>query len=115
MKCDRLKKVDYTKIEGNIGNITDFSFKWVQLTDIKLLQAPSDWRGPIENTTLLNLVTILGLTPRLIKCHFEISRVATNTGLSPSSSISSLPLPNLQKMVFHGGTNYGPLFELLII
>ena len=111
VKSHRLKKIDYSEIEGNI---MDFLFRWAQLTDIKLSsQAPSGWGDPIANATLSDLVTILSLAPRLTNCHFEI-KLATNTGLTPPFSVSSLLLPNLQKLVFHdGGTNCAPLFELL--
>ena len=110
-KSHRLKKIDYSEIEANI---MDFSFRWAQLTDIKLSsQAPSGWGTPIANATLADLVTVLELAPRLINCHFEI-KLAKNTGLTPPFSESSLLLPNLQKMVFHdGGANCAPLFELL--
>ena len=111
VKSCRLKKINYSEIEGNI---MDSSFRWAQLTDIKLSsQASSGWGAPTANATLSDLVTILGLTPRLINCHFEI-RLATDTGLAPPSYVSSLLLPSLQKMVFYdGGVNCAPLFELL--
>ena len=99
VKSHRLKKIDYTQLNDNIA---DFLFKWAQLTDIKLSQSSYDWGAPNANITLTDLVIVLSLAPRLINFHSEIR--LTNTGLATAPSISSLPLLNLQKMVFHDGS-----------
>jgi hypothetical protein len=109
VRSHRLQKIDYTQVQDNI---TLFSFKWGQLTDIKLGQTSYDWGAP-ANATLSDLILVLSLSPRLINFHSEIGLLLT-TGLVPPSSISSLPLLNLQKFVFHdGGTPCKALFELL--
>jgi hypothetical protein len=109
VKSHRLQKIDYTQIKDNL---THFAFKWAQLTDIKLSQTSYDW-GPPANATLSDLILVLSLSPRLVNFHSEIGLLLT-TGLVPSPSISSLPLLNLQKLVFHdGGTNCKALFDLL--
>jgi hypothetical protein len=99
VKSHRLKKIDYTQLEANIA---DFSFKWAQLTDIKLSQSSYDWGAPNANITVADLVVVLSLAPRLINFHSEIR--LTNTGLATPPSISSLPLRHLQRMVFHDGS-----------
>jgi len=106
IRCHRLKKIDY-KIEHNI---TKFSFKWAQLTDIKLTQCSDSWGVPNAHVSLKDLVVILSLAPCLINFHSEI-RLAIGSVLA---SILTLPLVHLQKMVFHdGGVNCKPLFDLL--
>ena len=106
IRSHRLKKIDY-----QIGhNITKFSFKWAQLTDIKLSQYSDGWGDPNAHVSLKDLVIILSLAPRLINFHSEI-RLATDSVLA---SILTLPLVYLQTMVFHdGGANCKPLFDLL--
>ena len=109
VKSHRLKKIDYTQLEDNIAG---FSFRWAQLTDIKLWQSSYDWGAPNTNITLTDLVIVLSLTPHLINFHSEI--VLKNTGPVSRSSMSSLPLLNLQKMVFcDGSVDCRPLFDLL--
>jgi hypothetical protein len=109
VKSHRLNKIDYTQLEENIAG---FSCKWAQLTDIKLSQSSYDWGSLNANITLTDLVIVLSLAPRLINFHSEIR--FTNTGLASRSSISSLPLLKLQKMVFHDGSaDCRPLFDLL--
>ena len=109
IKSHRLKKIDY-QIEHNI---TNFSFKWAQLTDIKLSQYSDGWGAPNAHVSLKDLVTILSLAPRLINFHSEI-RLAADTHIASPPPTSFLPLLYLQKMVFHdGGANCKPLFDLL--
>lgn len=110
VKSPNLRKIDYTPIRDNF---TDFSLTWAQLTDIKLSHASYAWGPPNTYGTLLNLVLVLSLSPRLINFHSEIG-LRTNTDLTLPSSLSSSSLPNLQKLIFHdGGINCSPLFELL--
>ena len=90
VKSHCLKKIDYTRLDDNIA---DFSFKWAQLTDIKLSQSSDEWRAPNGNITLTDLIIVLSLSPRLINFHSEIG--LTNTGIAARASISSLPLLNL--------------------
>jgi hypothetical protein len=109
VKSHRLTKINYTQLEDNIA---DFSFKWAQLTDIKLSQSSYDWGAPNANITLTDIITVLSLTPRVINFHSEIK--LTHTDLASRSSMSLLPLLNLQKMVFHDGSaDCRPLFDFI--
>ena len=109
IKSHRLKKID-SQIEHNI---TNFAFKWAQLTDIKLSQFSDGWGALSAHVSLKDLVLILSRAPRLINFHSEI-RLTADTGLASPPSISFLPLLYLQKLVFHdGGANCKPLFDLL--
>ncbi|KIM43886.1 hypothetical protein M413DRAFT_25406 [Hebeloma cylindrosporum] len=97
-----------------LDNLNDFSLKWAQLTDIKLRSGSNNWGNPnIINGTLSNLVLILSLSPSLINFHSEI-RLLPDSAVAIPSSITSLPLPHLQKLVYYdAGVDCRLLFELL--
>ncbi|KIM43897.1 hypothetical protein M413DRAFT_370929 [Hebeloma cylindrosporum] len=110
VRAPSLKRIDYTPVRDNLN---DFSLKWGQLTDIKLWNDQSHWGHPNIHGTLSNLVLILSLCPRLINFHAEI-RLLPDSAVAVPSSISSLSLPNLQKLVYYdAGVDCRPLFELL--
>ena len=60
VKSPRLQKIHCKQIRDNI---TDFSFMWAQLTDIKLSDVSYGWKPANMSGTLLDLVLILSLSP----------------------------------------------------
>ncbi|KIM43913.1 hypothetical protein M413DRAFT_371174 [Hebeloma cylindrosporum] len=110
VKSPSLKRIDYTPVTDRFA---DFPLNWGQLTDLKLSNTPSEWGHPNLIATLSDIILVLSRSPRLISFHAQ-SRILRDSDVGIPSSISSLPLPNLQKLVYHDvGNNCRPLFELL--